>query len=564
MGLAETEMNSMNTQKSSTTPNLTDKLDKILKAHPNLFDNPDRSSIIEEIVSNREALVMKNGAVATWTPADSTGRSPKDTYVVKRAVSEHKIDWNSPFNNPMDEDTFDALWSEALQKLSKSQRLYVTDKVVGANSSYALPTRVVVDHAIYSLFADNMFLPVPDDISNSIFADEGFTILFCPHDKVTGKYEGKLRKVGDKTSGVAIAMDMDRKLGLIIGTSYCGTMKKMVFTVMNYLLPENDILPLHCSANEGKNGDVALFLGLSGTGKTTLSSVPDRILIGDDEHGWSDEGIANFENGCYAKLIDLDPAKEPEIYHASFHEAPYREHGAIIENAMVYPDGRFDLTDSRLTENSRVSYPLSFLRSAKEDSKGGHPKTIIFLTADANGVLPPVAKLTKEQAMLWFLLGYTSKLAGTETGVTEPVSTFSRFFGGPFMTRNPDDYIEGFGKKIEEFKSSVYLINTGWTGGAYGTGKRMDINTTRSIVNAALDGALENVECTEDPRFHLCIPRSCPNVDSKILDPKATWENKDEYEAQASKLAKQFSEAFDKSYGHNNIPPEVKAQCPGK
>jgi len=340
--------------------------------------------------------------------------------------------------------------------------------------------------------------------------------------------------------------------------------KKLIFTVMNYLLPAEGILPLHTSANEGKNGDIALFLGLSGTGKTTLSADPERALLGDDEHGWDENGIANFENGCYAKLINLNPEKEPEIAAAILHEAPCSEHGAIVENAMMYPDGRFDFNDSRLTENSRGSYPLSFLKNIKPSSVGGHPKTIMFLTADANGVLPPVARLTQDQAMLWFLMGYTSKLAGTETGIKDPTSTSSRFFGEPFMPRNPDVYASMLGTMMDRHQSQVYLINTGWSGGPYGEGKRMDIKITRAVISAVLEGKLDVVKFVEDPLFHIMVPESCPGVPAEILHPRNTWKDKEAFDVRARKLAAEFSAHFEKAYGKKNIPAAVAAQCPGR
>jgi phosphoenolpyruvate carboxykinase (ATP) len=341
-------------------------------------------------------------------------------------------------------------------------------------------------------------------------------------------------------------------------------MKKLIFTVMNYKLPLDNILPLHCSANEGANGDSALLLGLSGTGKTSLSADPSRALLGDDEHGWDENGIANFENGCYAKMIDIDPGKEKDIYDAVMHKDDYLNHGAIVENAMMYPNGCFDYFDDRYTPNSRSSYPLTYLKNIKDSSTAGHPKTILFLTADAYGVLPPVSKLNRDQAMLWFLMGYTSKLAGTETGVTEPQPAFSRFFGQPFMPANPDVYAGMLGEKMEEHNTSVYLINTGWSGGAYGTGKRIDIRLTRAMVNAALNGDLDNVEYETLDLFHLNVPKSCPGVPSEILMPINTWADKDAYQAAAKKLAKAFSDAFDKNYGHKNIDEAVIRMCPGK
>ena len=325
------------------------------------------------------------------------------------------------------------LVEDALAVLASKEMLYVTDRVVGADSSYALPVRTIAPWALSALFTDNMFRPVPDDLARSVFADEGVVVLALPYDKVDpARYEGRLRKLPNgKTSNMAVAMDMDRRTVVVFGSAYGGSIKKSIFTVMNYIMPAKGLLPLHCSANEGPDGDCALLLGLSGTGKTTLSADPSRALLGDDEHGWSDSGIANFENGCYAKLINLSAEKEPEIYKAVFHQDDALEHGAIIENAMMYPDGKFDLDDERLTPNSRASYPLCYLSNIKESSTSGHPRTILFLSADANGVLPPVAKLSPEQAMLWFLMGYTSKLAGTETGIVDPVSSFSRFFAEP-------------------------------------------------------------------------------------------------------------------------------------
>lgn len=361
-----------------------------------------------------------------------------------------------------------------------------------------------------------------------------------------------------------IATDFDRRIGVVYGSAYGGSVKKLLFTVMNYLLPAEGILPLHCSANQGPEGDIALFLGLSGTGKTSLSADPGRALLGDDEHGWGPHGIANFENGCYAKLIDLDPNKEPEIYNAVTHKDDYLRHGAIVENAMVYPNGEFDFHDRRFTENSRGSYPLSFLRNIKRSSVGGHPQTIIFLTADANGVLPPIAKLDRDRAMLWFLMGYTSKLAGTETGVTEPQTAFSRFFGEPFMPRNPDIYARMLGEKLDEHGTQVFLINTGWSGGPYGVGERIDIRLTRAMVEAALEGQLEAVDYEENEVFHLSVPEWCPDVPSEILNQRETWADKGEYDRRAAKLASEFSSHFDKAYGDKSIAPAVIAQCPGK
>ena len=405
-----------------------DRLAKLLAGN-SVKRNQPRAELIQACIDNGEAFVSKNGALSTWTRPESTGRSPLDTLIVKRASSAATIDWTAANNVPVDEETFDMLVEDALTTLGGSASVYVSDRAVGADASYALPVTTISNKSLNVLFLDNMFRPVPAGIEKSIFADKPFTLLVCPDNKLDpARYEGRLRidpRIGG-TSTMVIATDFDRRIGVVYGSAYCGSCKKMLFTVMNYLLPAVGILPIHCSANEGQDGDIALLLGLSGTGKTTLSADASRALLGDDEHGWSDTGTANFENGCYAKLIDLNPKKEPEIYKACFDKRPPLEHGAIIENAMMYPNGTFDLFDDRYTPNSRGSYPLEYLTNIKPSSTGGHPQTILFLTADANGVLPPVSKLTREQAMLWFIMGYTSKLAGTETGVTEPVVAWTR------------------------------------------------------------------------------------------------------------------------------------------
>ncbi len=545
---------------------LKDKLLTAVKSHKNVLDNLKREKIIQEVVDNREVVVSECGALATWTPTESTGRSPKDTYMLKRASSEANIDWASPNNIPVDEKTFDMVFDDALKFLSEKPKVYVTDRVIGADAGYAMPVKVVTSNALTALFTDNMFRAVPANIKDSIFADKGFLLLTLPYNKLDSKkYEGRLRKLPNgKTSDLIVAIDYDRRLGVVVGSAYMGSVKKLMFTVMNYYLPQEGILPLHCSANEGKDGSCALLLGLSGTGKTTLSADPNRALLGDDEHGWSERGIANFENGCYAKMIDINPEKEPDIYKAVMHKDDYLNHGSIVENAMLYPGGKFDFFDDRLTPNSRASFPLKYLSNIKESSVSVHPDTILFLTADAYGVLPPVSKLTKEQAMLWFLMGYTSKLAGTETGVVEPQTTFSRFFGAPFMPCNPDVYSKMLGEKMEKHNAKVYLVNTGWSGGPYGIGKRIDITMTRAMVDAALSGKLENVEYITDGLFHLNIPKTCPKVPSEILNPVNTWKDKEEYKKMAEKLAQEFSRQFDKSYGNKNIGNEIKSQCPGK
>lgn len=543
-----------------------DEFRKVISKHPALKKDLDRSLLIEKSVSRGEAFVSETGALATWNPPESTGRSPEDTVIVRRKEVEDAVDWDSPNNIPIKPETFRMIFEDALERISEKDELYQTNRVIGADSSYTLPTSTVTDQALTALFTLNMFRPEPEDIEQSVFSENSFDLIVLPYDKLDReRYEGRLRKTEeDRTSSMIVAMDFENLLGIVIGSAYLGTVKKLMFTVMNYLLPEEGVLPLHCSANEGKNGDLALLLGLSGTGKTTLSADPNRALLGDDEHGWGDSGVANFENGCYAKLIDLKEEEEPEVWNAIMHEEDYRDHGAIVENALMYPNGEFDFSDDRLTPNSRGSYPLSYLSNIKSSSVSDHPETILFLTADANGVIPPVSKLDSNQAMLWFLMGYTSKLAGTETGVTEPESIFSRFFGQPFMPRNPDLYAEMLGEKMEKHDTDVYLVNTGWTGGHCGKGGRIDLEYTRAMVDAALSGVLKNVRYEDNGRFHLRRPRTCPGVPQRVLNPKETWNDQEAYEKRAKKLAEEFSDHFDEAYGNKEIDQEVINQCPGK
>ncbi len=537
-----------------------------LSNHKNTINNAERKELIKEAVNNNECMVSKCGALATWTPPDSTGRSPKDTLLVKRPQSQIYIDWNSPNNLPITDRVFDSIFEDAINYIEKSKKIYVNEKVIGADINYALPVKVITNRALTSVFADNMFRPVPEDIKQSCFNNKVFYLIALPYDKLDKeKYEWNLRKLPNgETTDKIVVIDFDRRLGIVIGSAYLGSVKKLMFTVMNYYLPFENVLPLHCSANEGKDGKTALILGLSGTGKTTLSADPERSLLGDDEHGWSDNGVANFENGCYAKMVNISSEKEPEIYKAVLHSEYYLNHGAIVENAMIYPNGDFDFEDIRLTENSRASYPLYFLNNIKESSTGGHPSTILFLTADAYGVLPPISKLTREQAMLWFLMGYTSKLAGTETGIVEPTVTFSRFFGQPFMPALPKIYAKMLGNKMEKYNTTVFLINTGWTGGKFGEGERISLKHTRAMVEAALNGDLNDVEYVHDKRFHVNIPKSCPDVPVKILFPENTWKDKDEYNKTADFLAQEFSATFDNSYSKNDIDPEIIRNCPGK
>lgn len=529
--------------------------------------NPSRRDLIAEAVARREAVVSAGGALATWTPPGSTGRRPQDTYIVDRPEVHADVDWSSPYCHPMSGETFDLLWGDALSALEGKEKLYVTERALGADPACALVVRTVTDRALTALFTDNMFRPVPEGIEQSSLGGEPFTLLALPYDTLDrGKYAGRLRpdpKTG-APSGIAVAMDFARRRGVVYGSAYLGSVKKLMFTVMNFLLPPLGILPLHGAASVGPGGDVALYLGLSGTGKTSLSADPERTLLGDDEHGWSPGGIFNFEWGCYAKMIDLHPEKEPDIYWAVMHEADPLDHGAIVENAMIYPDGRFDFSDRRLTENSRASYPLSFIRNADPQGRAGHPRALLLLTADANGVLPPIARLEPDQAKFWFLMGYTSKLAGTETGVAEPGSTFSRFFGAPFMPRLPQVYVDLLGEYLGRHRTDAWLVNTGWSGGAYGEGKRIDIRLTRRMVRAALSGELSRVDFTLDPRFRVWVPESCPGVPSEVLEPKRTWRDPGAYERQADALAEEFAREFGRAFGKLGISASVAAQCPGR
>ncbi len=542
-----------------------DQLAEMLNRHQSVESNTERESLIKQTLERREAITMKGGALATWTRPESTGRSPKDTYIVKHDATADTIDWTSPNNIPLDPQTFDMVFEDVLATLNKD-KVYVTDRVIGADSRYALPVKTVTNTALSQVFADNMFRKTPEDIDKSIFAERGFTLIAAPHNKLNPeRYNGRLREMPDgSTSNMCVAMDFDRRVGIVFGSAYMGSLKKLMFTVMNYYLPLEGILPLHCSANEGEDGNSALLLGLSGTGKTTLSADPKRALLGDDEHGWSEDGIANFENGCYAKMIDIEEKNEPEIWKAVMHEDEPEKHGSIVENAMVYPNGEVDYFDDRYTPNSRASYPLKYLSNIKPSSVSGHPNTILFLTADAYGVLPPISQLNADQAMLWFLMGYTSKLAGTETGVTEPQATFSRFFGQPFMPGKPNVYASQLGEKMEKHNTKVYLINTGWSGGKYGVGSRIKLKYTRAMVDAALNGDVLKTEFVKDELFHVNVPKSIPNVPDDILIPRNTWENKSDYDKTAKMLADKFAAQFDKAYGTHNLSEGIVKACPGK
>ncbi|MFO7588808.1 MAG: phosphoenolpyruvate carboxykinase [Gemmatimonadota bacterium] len=484
-------------------------------------------ALYEHAIRASEGL-LAGGPLVVRT-GDHTGRSPKDKFVVQEPSSEERIWWGE-MNRPFPRDRFESLHRRMLAYL-QGRGIFVQDLHAGADPQFRIPIRVVTENAWHSLFARNMFIRPP--LEALADHDPAFTIIQCPGFHADPALDGT-------SSTVFIILDLGHRLVLIGGTSYAGEIKKSIFTVMNYLLPASDVLPMHCSANVGPAGDPAVFFGLSGTGKTTLSADSSRTLIGDDEHGWSDHGVFNFEGGCYAKAIRLSREAEPEIYDTT------RRFGTVLENVMIDPDTRtLDLDDDSLTENTRAAYPIDMIPNASETGMAGHPKTIVMLTADAFGVLPPIAKLTPEQAMYHFLSGYTAKLAGTEKGLgNEPKATFSACFGAPFMALHPSVYAELLGRKIEEHGVHCWLVNTGWSGGPYGVGKRMKIGHTRAMVAAALDGRLTEVETRVDPVFGVHVPVRCPDVPTEVLDPRQTWEDREAYDRAARELADRFRRNF--------------------
>ncbi len=457
-----------------------------------------------------------------------TGRSPKDKYIVRDATTADTVAWG-PINQPMEPEQFEALRSAALDT-TRGLELFVADVFVGAHPDFRVPVRVITEYAWHSLFIRNLF------VRPTLRARERFEPVYTILDLPSLRADPATMGTRNET---VIAMNLSEKLVIVGSTEYAGEMKKAAFSMMNFELPARGVLPMHCSANVGPDNEVALFFGLSGTGKTTLSSTSDRTLIGDDEHGWSDQGVFNFEGGCYAKIEHLSSEAEPEIYQTT------RRFGTILENVIVDPDTRkVNLDDTSKTENTRAAYPISHIPSASRVGFGGHPTHVVFLSADAFGVLPPISRLTPEQAMYYFLSGYTAKLAGTERGVDEPQATFSICFGGPFMPRPAVVYAELLAEKVREAGASVWLVNTGWTGGAYGQGHRMPISYTRAMVEAAVSSRLDHAEFDEEPLFGLAVPRSVPGVTSDVLMPSGTWPDKDAYAQQARKLAGMFRDNF--------------------
>ncbi len=493
--------------------------------------NFSETELYEEAIRNREADLTADGALRAVT-GQHTGRSPKDKFVVRDEQTEDLIWWDN--NRPMSPEQFEVLHRDMLAHAA-GKTLYVQDLVGGADPENALPTRVVTEFAWHALFIRNLLIR-PSRASLEHFVQK-LTIINLP------SFRADPARHGCRTETV-IACDLTRGIVLIGGTSYAGENKKSVFTVLNYLLPAKHVMPMHCSANVGPAGDAAVFFGLSGTGKTTLSADPSRTLIGDDEHGWGENGIFNFEGGCYAKAIRLSAEAEPEIYGAT------RRFGTVLENVVLDENRVPDFNDASLTENTRSAYPLHFIPNASDTGIAPHPKTIIMLTADAFGVMPPIAKLTPEQAMYHFLSGYTAKVAGTEKGVTEPEATFSTCFGAPFMPRHPAEYGNLLRDLIDRHGVDCWLVNTGWTGGAYGVGRRMPIKATRALLTAALNGDLKSAQFRTDPNFGFAVPVAVDGVDAAILDPRSTWADGAAYDVQAKKLVSMFIANFEKFEDH--------------
>lgn len=494
----------------------------------NVYRNLSVANLVEKALERGEGKLSATGALVVKT-GKYTGRSANDKFIVDTPTIHDDIAWGN-VNRPISQEKFDAVYKKITAYL-QNKDVFIFDGFAGADPKYTTSFRIVNELASQNLFIHQLLIrPTEEELKT--YSPE-YTIIAAPGFKCIPEIDGS-------NSEALIAIDYEKKIVIIAGSQYAGEIKKSVFSVMNYLLPKKGVFPMHCSANIGKDGDAAIFFGLSGTGKTTLSADPNRMLIGDDEHGWSADGVFNFEGGCYAKCIDLSEEKEPEIWNAI-------KFGALVENVVMDEEtGLFDFADGSLTENTRVGYPVDFISNAQIPGVGSQPKTVIFLTADAFGVLPPISKLDKEQAMYHFVSGFTSKLAGTERGITSPVPTFSTCFGEPFLPLDPSVYAEMLGKKIEETGANVYLVNTGWSGDS---GKRMNLKYTRAMVSAALNGELAKAEFVADPYFKVSVPQSCPDVPSEILTPVNNWSDKSAYEAKAKELAAKFVDNF-KKYTH--------------
>lgn len=514
---------------------------KSLVKGPHVHRNLSAPQLVEAAIARGEASLAANGALVALTGA-RTGRSPRDKFIVRDETTDGAVNWGK-VNQPFEPAAFQALLDRVVEHMQERD-IYVSDLYAGADGEYRLPVQVISEYAWHALFVKQLLIR-PSAAELAVHKPE-FTVIAAP------EFEAVPERDGTKSSTFIIT-DFSRKLILIGGTRYAGEMKKSVFGVMNFLLPDRDVFPMHCSANIGENGESALFFGLSGTGKTTLSADPRRRLIGDDEHGWSPAGVFNFEGGCYAKCIDLTEEKEPQIYHAI-------RFGTVLENVVIDEhQGIPDYTDVRHTENTRAAYPIEFIENAAIPSIGGHPKNVLFLAADAFGVLPPVAKLSLEQAMYHFLSGYTAKLAGTEAGLgREPVPEFSTCFASPFLPLAPKTYAAMLGRRLREHNAQCWLINTGWIGGAFGVGRRMSLPHTRAIVDAVLDGRLAKMDFVVEPAFGLSIPVACPEVPAELLHPRNAWQDKNSYDAQAALLAEKFVANFAKF----DAPDEVRAAGP--
>ncbi len=500
-------------------------LRNVQQAHWNLGS----AQLIEQAIERREGMLASGGALVVRT-GQFTGRSPKDKYIVREPGTESTVNWGS-VNQPMTEAQFDGLFQRMLQ-FWDGQDVFVQDCFAGADATYKLPIRVIAQRAWHTLFAHQLFVrPEPGKTKEH---EPEFTLHFAP------TFFADPAKDGTR-SQTAIVINFAKKIVLIAGTEYAGEMKKSIFTILNYLLTFKNVMPMHCSANIGDGGKVALFFGLSGTGKTTLSADPVRRLIGDDEHGWSEHGVFNFEGGCYAKCIHLSAEKEPQIWNAI-------RFGTVLENVKMDPESRsLDFDSDELTENTRAAYRIDFIDNAAIPGVGGHPSHVMFLTADAFGVLPPISRLTLEQAMYHFLSGYTAKLAGTERGLgKEPSATFSAGFGEPFLPRSPQLYAKMLGEKLKRHNVTCYLVNTGWVGGPYGVGERMNLKYTRAMVNAAIAGQLDQVPCEPHPVFRVLVPRRVPGVPSELLDPRGQWNDKAAYDRAANDLSARFKKNFEK------------------
>ena len=498
---------------------------KALAAGPRVHANLPVAELVETSLKRGEGQLAANGALVAVTGA-RTGRSPKDKFTVDDAVTHNVVDWGK-VNKPFAPEKFEALLGRVVEHL-KERELFAQDLYCGADVAYQLPIRVISEYAWHALFVRDLFVR-PDAAALATHVPE-FTVVAAP------EFQAVPERDGTATSAFILA-DFTRKIILIGGTKYAGEMKKSIFGVMNFIVPNKDVLPMHCSANVGADGVTALFFGLSGTGKTTLSADPARRLIGDDEHGWGPGGVFNFEGGCYAKCVDLTEEKEPQIFRAI-------RFGSVLENVILDAARKPDYFDIHLTENTRAAYPVDFIEGAVIPGVGGHPKNVLFLAADAFGVLPPIARLTPDQAMYHFLSGYTAKLAGTELGVVDPEPEFSACFGSPFLPLAPRVYAEMLGKRLTQHGASCWLVNTGWSGGKFGVGKRMSLKITRALVNAALDGRLDKVEFVTESAFGLSIPVSCPEVPAEILNPRNSWTDKEAYDKTAADLAARFEANF--------------------